>query len=181
MTKKQAAIRLLTADTYLAVLKNSAGSKIWRSAYGLADDRRQNLVRRGELSCAFYVSSILRLFNLLRGVHLTVAGTVADMKRSGWRHLPSSPRQRGLRRGNGRRPRGGARPRPGWVIRWASQKFADGEEHQHLGFYLGRGRAISNRSSTGVPTLHHWTFGTRRGKPVRPIIGLYWHARLDQA
>lgn len=155
---RQPVVNFLPLDTYRAVLANSPGAKIFRQAWVKIAGRRTEALHNGELSCAFFVSVILKMFGFIRESHLTVAGAVADLKRSGWRQI--------------------LRPRVGCVIRWKAIKFADGENHEHLGFYLGKQWAISNSYTHRVPRRHHWTFGQRHGRPVRPVAALYWHPKL---
>nr|MBP7006404.1 hypothetical protein [Patescibacteria group bacterium] len=67
-------------------------------------------------------------------------------------------------------------PKPGDILIWQSIKEEDGEEHFHIGFYLGEDRAISNLTSQRAPGEHHWTFGTDAGNtPTRAIARMLTH------
>lgn len=150
----------LLSDTYLAVVENSVGSRLFRTFYAKVDGRRRDIMRGGELSCAFYLSSVLTMLGLLRRVHGTVDGALRDLAESGWRRI--------------------SRPRAGSVLLWEAVRFPDGELHRHLGFSLGGRRAVSNNSRRGVPVLHHWTFGRRGGRPVRRVEAILWHKKLGR-
>ena len=51
-----------------------------------------------------------------------------------------------------------------------SDAHAEGAMHEHIGFYLGDERAISNSSAIGEITEHDWTFGAdNEGNPNRKI------------
>ena len=99
-------------------------------------------MRNGELSCAFFVSGILKMFDLASGLHGTVDGTVKDLEKSGWQKID--------------------KPEIGSVIVWEGKEYDDGEIHKHIGFYIGDDQAISNSTKQGFPVKHEWTFDGKR-------------------
>ncbi|MBI2635032.1 MAG: hypothetical protein HYW79_00595 [Parcubacteria group bacterium] len=139
--KKQKVI-LIIFDTYIAVIKNSVGSKLFRNLYAKVNGKKTDITRNGELSCAFYVSSILLLFRFIKEGHATVDSTVKDLKKSGWKEIK--------------------KPEIGSVIVWEKTDFRNGNAHKHIGFYIGGNKAISNTSKSGYPARHHFTFGGKR-------------------
>jgi hypothetical protein len=153
--------KLLLFDSYLAMIKNSEGTKIFRDFYGRFDKKKENLTKGGDLSCAFFVSAILYHFGLIKEPHLTVEGVLEDMspvrnprllngvQKSGWYKI--------------------SRPRKGSIILWKER-----QGHRHLGFYLGNQKAISNNSKRRVPKIHHYTFNQRR-----KIEAIFWHKELN--
>lgn len=143
-------------DNYFAAIKKSAGSKMFQSVFVRKDGKKLDITKRGELSCAVYVSSILAMFNLISDRHATVRGTLHDMEQTGWHKIK--------------------KPKPGALLVWGPWEKST---HQHIGFYIGSARALSNNATKGVPTRHHWTFGTRGGKPKRKVVSMWWHAALD--
>lgn len=157
-TRRKIKVVPLFKKTYLAVIRNSVGADLFRNFYAVVDDEKKDILRNGELACAFFVSSILRMFDLLKENHCTVGGTVKDLKKSGWVKIK--------------------KPRPGCILVWEAIRYQDGKDHTHLGFYIGKGRAISNLSSSGAPGVHHQTFGLKSGKPVRKITAIYGHEFL---
>ena len=127
----------------LAVIKNSIGSNLFRNFYAEVDGERTDVMRNGDLSCAFYVSSILTLFKFIKEVHGTVDSAVKDLKESGWEIIKE--------------------PEIGSVLVWEKTDFGDNDIHKHIGFYMGSDRAVSNNCKLGYPTDHHLTFdGTRK-------------------
>ena len=74
-------------STYMAAIKNSVGSKFFRNMYARDGRKRIDVLENGNLSCAYFVSTILRHFMLIKKVHSTVKNTVKDLKRSGWKNL----------------------------------------------------------------------------------------------
>lgn len=129
-------------DTYLATIRNSVGSKMFRNLYAKVDGKKKDLAENGNLSCALFVSSILYLFKLIKDVHATVNGTVKDLRESGWTQI--------------------YKPKPGAVLVWVEKDFGKGEAHKHIGFFIGKGKAISNSSKKGWPTEHDWKFYDKR-------------------
>ncbi|MGC9048854.1 MAG: hypothetical protein ACP5IX_01395 [Patescibacteria group bacterium] len=143
----------LTGKTYLAMLKNSVGSKLFRKFYVKTRRKKVDILNNGKLSCAFYVSSILYLFKLIKNIHFTVDSTVKDLQKSGWEVVK--------------------KPKVGSVIVWEKMDFGDGDIHKHIGFYIGDGKAISNSSKFGYPVKHSWPF-----RPKRKVEIILWNPKL---
>jgi len=144
----------LIFDTYLAVIKNSVGTKFFRNFYAKVNGKRTDVMKNGELSCAFFVSTILAFFKLIKEVHTTVDSTIKDLKISGWKITK--------------------RPKIGSIIIWEKQDFGNVDFHRHIGFYIGDNKAISNSSKFGYSAKHHWTF-----KNKRKIEMIFWNKKLN--
>lgn len=146
-------ITYLLYPTYLEMIKRSVGSPMFRSSLALVNGKKKNLLENGRISCAFYVSSLLLMFKLIKDQHATVSGTVVDLKKFGWKKI--------------------TRPKPGCVVVWEKDDYGAGD-HEHIGFYIGSNKTISNSSKKHCPTVHHWTY---KGK--RKVKLLLWHPRLS--
>ena len=144
-------ISLLPAESYLAMIKNSVGSKQFQNLYALVDNQKKDIVEGGNLSCAYYVTSILVIFGLIDKPHSTVNGSVSALLTAGWSRIKE--------------------PQPGTVIVWGP----DQQSHQHIGFSIGANKAISNSSEKNIPHIHHISYGAKKRHP----IGIYWHPMLD--
>jgi len=119
-------------DNLLAMVRGSIGSPAYRNMYFGIGGKKIDVLRDGDLSCAVFVTSILKLFSLADGIHTTVAGAQADLKKSGWHKA--------------------AKPKIGSIIVWGPRYFKkSGESHKHIGFYVGKGIAISNISKKKSP------------------------------
>lgn len=157
-------IQPLLFDNYLSVIHGAPGSRMFRKFYALVDGKKKEISEGGNLSCGWFAAFILKYFDLIQEPHMTVDGTLRDMEASGWKKI--------------------AKPKIGCVLLWGTQdderSKAYSSGHRHIGFYIGKDRAISNQPSKGVPGEHHWTFGTKGGKPVRRVEGMFWHDRLDK-
>ena len=145
--------KIILKDSYLQVIKNSVGSKIFRNLFFDINGKKKDILGNGKLSCAFYVSSILYLFKLIEEPHTTVNGLVKDLVKSGWKLFN--------------------KPKIGSILVWELYKG-----HYHIGFYIAKNKAISNNSVKKHSVLHHWTFGNRLGKPKRQVIKIFWHKSL---
>ena len=163
--KRQKVIPILF-DTYIAVIKNSVGSKMFCNVYAKVNGlpaqtgKKTDILQNGMLSCAFFISSILVLFKLIKEIHGTVDGTVRDLERSGWQKT--------------------TKPKIGNVLVWEKIDFGNKDFHKHIGFYIGNNKAIStSNSKKGQPIIHHWTYGIKRNKPVRKVKAIFWHKKLN--
>lgn len=140
-------------ESFLAMVQGSVGSRTWQHAYFTVAGKKQDLAAGGNVSCAFFVSSILKLFNLVDSVHLTVTSTLTDLERAGWKKART--------------------PKPGCVLLWEPLAQTGGV-HLHLGFYIGHDLAVSNDWKKRLPAKHHWTY---RGK--RKVLAVYCHPQLS--
>ncbi len=159
LMKKEKVIPILF-DTYIAVLKNSVGSKTFRNLYAKVNEKKTDITKDGVLSCAFFASSILVLFKLIKEIHATVDGTIKDLDKSGWKRVN--------------------KPKIGSVLIWQSLDFKKGSFHKHIGFYIGNNKAISTSSKNGQPVIHHWTHGIKRKKPIRKVEAIFFNKKLNQ-
>lgn len=156
-------VTLQSFETYIALIKGAVGTEMFRHVYGTVDGKNRDLTQNGNLSCAYFPSFVLKHFDLIQESHVTVSGLVRDLEKSGWKKV--------------------ARPEPGCILIWDAmddkkdKNFSFG--HEHVGFYVGKGKAISNLSSKKTPGQHNWTFGVKNGRPKRSIKAMYWHRRLD--
>lgn len=156
--KRQEKLKILLYDSYIQTVKNSIGSNLFRNLYAKIDERKKDILENGNLSCAVFVSSVLYLFKLASDLHSTVTGTVVDLKKSGWIEIK--------------------KPQPGAILVWEIKKFKNGQ-HKHIGFYVGNGKAISNRREKRHPVVHHWTFGAKKSQPVRKVEQIFWNTKLN--
>jgi len=133
-------------NDYLLFAERSAGTPAFRKLFYRIDGKTIDVLRDGDLSCAFFVSGVLAMFGLIDAIHTTVKATRENLKRRGWKPV--------------------AKPVRGAVIVWAPKKFrTSGETHRHIGFALGNGKAVSNSSKRRSPRVHAWDF-----RPVEEIL-----------
>ncbi|MBL7054090.1 hypothetical protein ISS06_02780 [Patescibacteria group bacterium] len=157
--KKQIKITPIIKDSYLAMIKNSVGSKMFSCFYVLKGKTKKNAVMNGKLSCAFFVSTILHHFKLINGPHLTVKSTLKDMNVSGWHRIRS--------------------PKKGAIISWEERKRPDEKIHGHIGFYIGNKKVISNSFRKKSPICHDLTYAPVGTKKYRKVKDIFWHSMLE--
>lgn len=132
------------------LIKNSLGSKFFRSIYFFVNDKSEDILKNGDLSCAFYVSIILKILGLINTIHTTVNSTIKDLENSSWYKID--------------------KPRFGAVILWDYKKRG---KNLHLGFYLNKNKAVSNSSKFKSPQIHNIYYENR------PIKAIYFHKELE--
>lgn len=153
------AIKPIIKDTYLAVIKNSVGSKSFRNFYVLDRGKKIDVTKKGNLSCAWFVSVVLSLFNFIDGPHLTVNRVERELKKYGWREI--------------------SRPKSGAVIIWGPASFGKNMLRRHAGFYIGNNKAVSNDSKKGYPIIHDWKLSKAKSHNGRIIEAILWNPKLD--
>lgn len=147
-------MRLLLKDTYLQMIRNSVGSKLFRNLYAEVKGKEEDILRNGDLSCAFFVAMLLHHFTLINEPHATVAGLVRDLERSGWVKTE--------------------KVMPGTVVLWEEALQKSGERHAHAGFVLDGMTAVSHSDIERTPIEHHLTFGSNGdGSPKRAVVAIY--------
>jgi len=144
-------------ETYMAMILGSIDSDQYRTLYiRLPDGSLIDVIKDGDLACAFFVSSVLTLCGLTDdGVHTTVDETIRDLEKSGWRRSSV--------------------PRVGSVVVWKKRQCTDGQYHRHIGFSIGDGEVVSNNAITGRPKRHPLIERDIVGEIVRSVECFYWY------
>ena len=140
------------------MIHNSIGSRMFQAGYAEINGKKTEVTKGGDLSCAFFVSGVLSIFNLIDNIHATVANTIKQMEMAGWKKTKKLT--------------------PGCVLVWQKQKDENGEEHAHIGFFVGNEQAISNSSKQRVPIKHQYTFGEVDDMPTRKIVSIFQHPKI---
>jgi hypothetical protein len=153
MIKKKAMpnVELLRHDTYVGLIQNSIGAKLFQNLFAKVNGKKMDILKGGEFSCAFYVSSLLVIAGFMKKPHATVKSTQKDLEASGWKRA--------------------ARPKYGDILIWEATDTS--KMHEHIGFYGGADKAISNSDTKHMPVLHHMYYGLKKGKPNRKITAVY--------
>jgi len=154
---KKKPVKPLLVDTYLAVIKGSINSKAFKHLYAEVNGKKTDILKNGKLSCAFFASSVLVSFGLMKSIHATVNGAEKDLVSSGWKKINIL--------------------KIGSVLIWEAKSKK--HPHRHIGFYVGDNRAVSNSSNVKVPSTHNWIYGGSKKKPGRKIEAIFWHKKLD--
>jgi len=143
-------MKLLFFDSYLSTIRNSVGTKSYQTLWAETETGKKDIIENGRLACALFVSGVLKEFNLIKERHATVSGTLKDMQNSGWYPIKE--------------------PKEGCVIHWDAEDNSP-ENTEHLGFFVGGGKAISNDRKAKTPQEHNWDY--------RRVLGAYWNSKLE--
>lgn len=152
--------KLLIHDSYLRMIKNAVGTKMFRNLYLEMGDKKIDVAQDGNFSCAFFVSNILLIWGLISEGHANVPSTTKDMLKNGWREIPQD------------------KAKPGDVIVWEKRKGSDGLMHYHNGFYIGNRKAISHDDIKKTPVVHNWDTYINNQRKKKKIIAIYTHPKF---
>lgn len=150
MSDPQPTVKKLVLESYLAMVRDSLGARVWQHYYCEIEGVRQDIMDGGSNACAWFVSGILVMHRLIGSSHATVASTVKDLEESGWLHSKQ--------------------PQPGSIILYEALSFEDGSSHTHLAIYLGDDRAVSTSYADAVPKEHDWRY---RDSGERAVAAIY--------
>lgn len=141
--------------TYLQLIRNSVETEMFRNFYiQTADGKEMDALSDGSNSCAFFVSAVATLFKKHSGVHGTVRSTIEDLKQCGWQSVDEADKQAGD------------------ILVWEAVELEDAW-YEHIGFYIGEGRAVST-SWTKKVVEHDADFGG-----ARAITQVFRHDNWD--
>ncbi len=146
--------KFLFKKTYLKTIENSVGTKMFRNVF-VMDGQEKDITENGELSCAVFVSFVLKIFDLISTPHATVKSTIKDMMENGWKEAE--------------------KPQKGDVLVWEKKKIG-GSTNEHIGFYIGNQKAVSNNYKKRAPVVHHYTYNGKR-----KIIKIYAQKKIRRA
>lgn len=148
----------LLFENYIHLIRSSIDNPIFRKFYCSVNGKKTEVLDEGRLSCAAFVTFVLKLFSLVSDIQITVHRAMDDMKKNGWQVIQE--------------------PKVGAVIVWAEKTSVIDKDstinapvHKHIGFYIGNGQAVSNSSMAKSPVVHLWDF--------RPVDSILWHTKLD--
>src|SRR5579872_7015225 len=108
-------IKKLPKETYLKMIENSIGTKMFNSLFIHYQDTGKiaDVMRNGEYSCAFFVTGLLAIFQMIDRPHATVKTLQSKLEEDDrWRHAGENSIE------------------PGDVIFWEKVKFEDGSENK---------------------------------------------------
>jgi hypothetical protein len=154
---KKPTVKRMILDSYIAVIRNSVGTNMFRNFYAIVEGKKADIMRDGGLSSALYVSSVLTIFKFINGVHGTIDSTILDLEKSGWKEIEET--------------------KVGSVIVWESapaNRHGIHKDQRHIGFYVGNNEAISNNADERKPLKHHFLFGGKR-----KIERIFWNPKFD--
>lgn len=133
---------VLAQKNYLQMIKNSVGTQMFRELWISENGKEEEILNGGELACAVFVTSLLKLHDLIGEKRATVEGAIESMLKYGWKEVDLKY----IREGD--------------VLVW--ERKQKGYKHPHIGFYVGDKKAISNSWKLKKVVKHGWDYGGRR-------------------
>ncbi len=132
-------IEILKKKTYIKAIENSVGSKIFNSIFVRFKDsgEEKDILDDGDASCAYFVSGILAIFQLMDRPHATV-GTVQKLlaENKEWKIVDVNEIEAGD------------------VIFWKKITYENGDSNAHAGFALSDLEAVSTDYRTRMVFKH---------------------------
>lgn len=126
-------IKKLVGKNYISFIERLPGSAMWQHLFVIDEHgNEKDVINKGELACAYMVSSVLTIFQAIDKPHATVATTVRQMQEAGWQETKN--------------------PTVGSVVVWKD----------HIGFYLAQDHVISTSSESAVVKRHAVTLDDGR-------------------
>lgn len=157
--EKEEGFPLAIKASFLAMVRNSVGTEMFRNLYRETPDGPEDVIFDGDLACAFSISAILSTFGLIKGgIHTTVDATIWDLVHSGWKVCDT--------------------PSAGAVVLWGEKMGDDGRTHKHLGICIDTKCALNNVAAMkSLQIVELNSLVDHEGNP-RPVLWYYKHALL---
>jgi len=146
-------------ENYLTTIRYSENSDLFLHCFVKNENGEiLDVCQRGMFSCAVFVSNTLSRFNLIETPTANIDTLMKELEKCGWKFTNNLKLLK-----------------PGVILVWEAQKKSDGKMHKHVGFYLYGQQAISTRSPSGVPKIHHFQYNGDR-----KIVAIYTHPFLRE-
>lgn len=149
---------ILRKETYLKMIENSVGSRIFNSIFALYNGEQTDILRDGEVSCAVFASSLLLLNSLTTNQRATVNSLEKD--------LLASPQFIKILDVD-------YRPQSGDVVIWENLKFSNGTVHRHIGFILNSKEAVSTDYKNKCVARHPIFNNSENPEKIRKIESIF--------
>lgn len=143
-------MEILRKETYLKAIENSVGTRLFNSAFVRYKDTGEvkDIFNDGEYSCAYFVSSLLFLGEMLEKPSATVKNLRENINTDkNWQKINLDSTQAGD------------------VVFYKKTKFDDGTENAHVGFVLNYNEAVSTDYKSKAVARHPLA--------IRPVVSVY--------
>ncbi len=150
-------IKVLRKKTYLKILENSVGNKMFNSLFVEFQNTKEvkDILEDGEFSCAAFVSSVLYLSGAVSRACATVKSLrEIFQKNDKWKKVAPGDIEAGD------------------VLFWEKIKFENGSEAPHVGFALGKDEAVSTNYKKKAVDRHPIISGN--GRKLEEVYRYSW-------
>ena len=151
--------------TYLSMIQSSIGSSLWKHLYITKQDwNSTDILQDWNISCGYFVSSLLKQFNLSPASYANTKSLYQALLDYGWKEVHRGGKTENIPLGS--------------LIIWGEKQGTEKKDiygntisgHIHIGFYIGGDRGVSNMSDgfrddnqpPKTPALHHYTYNDTR-------------------
>ncbi len=132
-------MKQLLQQSYISMIKNSIWTKMFRNNFFEIDWKNIDILKNWSDSCAYFVSSVLKIFALIENIHVTVDGTVKDILKYWWEEYKWKE-----------------------IPIWAILVWEVNHWHKHIWFYVWNNKSISNSSSKKGIVKHSRDYNSKR-------------------
>ncbi len=147
-------IEILRFETFLKAIENSVGTTTFNSLMVKHKDSGtiSDILNNGEFSCAFFVSSLLTMFQILDKPNATVKSLEERIQNSAeWEEVDIVDTM------------------PGDVVFYAKVKYEDDSSHAHVGFVINTSEAVSTSFADRCVKRHQL-----KNRPITSIYRFKW-------
>ena len=131
-------LEICTRETYLKNIEDSVGSEQFRSLFAQREGGEvKDILEDGNLSCAYFVSSVLCLFDMIDKKRATVRSLKIFVESDErWDKVSL------------------AEVEPGDLVFYTGREFTPGNTHAHVGFVINNHEAVSTSDQTKAVAKH---------------------------
>lgn len=161
--RKTHIVRWLRRRTLVYFVKNSVGSRAWAKSFILdSDNRVHDLYESGNLSCAYFISSVLKTCELWDGQCVgNVNSLISKLPDNGWERIEE--------------------PRIGAIVIYGEVQLDRAWATRHVGFVVGEDEVVSNGSSNSFAIESHPInyMKVEATGEWRSVDGYWWHKDFE--
>ncbi len=156
-------VRWLRRRTLVYIANNSVGSKMWSKSFILdSDGRVHDLYEDGNLSCAYHITTTLKMCELWKNEAVAnVDSVIAKLPLNGWNQIDG--------------------PMVGAIIVYGRNQLHRAWATKHIGFIVGEDEVVSNGSnSTHIIEKHPINYMRLPSGEWREIESYWWHEGFEE-
>ena len=132
-------MKQLLKKSYVSMIQNSIWAKMFRNNFFVSNWKETDVLKDWADACAYFVSSILKIFGLIENVHTTVDGTVENILKYWWKEMIWKK-----------------------IQIWDILVWEEINGHKHIWFYVWNDKAVSNSSAKKQIIKHSLDYNHKR-------------------
>ncbi len=154
-------VQWLRRRTLVYIANNSVGSKMWSKSFIFdSEGRVHDLYEDGNLSCAYHISTTLKMCELWKNEAVAnVDSVVAKLPQNGWTEIEE--------------------PRVGAIVVYGKNQLHRAWATRHIGIIVGEDEVVSNGSNSSHIIEKHPLNYMKIGDNWREIESYWWHEDFE--